>query len=159
MSVTKSRKISSWTLLVLLAVSVIMCIAFFMGGSHMEGTNKAYELTGAFLGWVYALTGLTLAVTLCFAVAGFLRSFKQNSKKALTSLIGVVALILLLVITYAIGNGDPAAMSAVNEDSQEYLTSGWLKTADMVLYSSYALIAATLVLIVWGAIRRNTSKK
>ena len=50
-------------------------------------------------------------------------------------------------------------MSAVNEDSQKYLTAGWLKTADMVLYSSYALIAATLVLIIWGAIRRSLLKK
>ncbi len=159
MSVTKSRKISSWTFLALLVVSVLMCLSLFMGGSHMEGTNKAYELTGAFLGWVYILTGLTLVVTLCFTLIGFFRSFKQDSKKALTGLIGLVALVLLLVITYAIGNGDPAAMSAVNEDSQKYLTAGWLKTADMVLYSSYALIAATIVLIIWGAIRRSTLKK
>ena len=148
MSVTKSRKISSWTFLALLVVSVLMCLSLFMGGSHM-----------AFLGWVYILTGLTLVVTLCFALIGFFRSFKQDSKKALTGLIGLVALVLLLVITYAIGNGDPAAMSAVNEDSQKYLTAGWLKTADMVLYSSYALIAATIVLIIWGAIRRSTLKK
>ena len=98
-------------------------------------------------------------VTLCFALTGFFRSFKQNPKKALTGLIGLVALVLLLVITYAVGNGDPAAMSAVNEDSQKYLTAGWLKTADMVLYSSYALIAGTIVLIIWGAIRRSTLKK
>ena len=153
MSVTKSRKISSWTFLALLVVSVLMCLSLFMGGSHMEGTNKAYELTGAFL------TGLTLVVTLCFALIGFFRSFKQDSKKALTGLVGLVALVLLLVITYAVGNGDPAAMSAVNEDSQKYLTAGWLKTADMVLYSSYALIAGTIVLIIWGAIRRSTLKK
>ena len=156
MSVTKSRKISSWTFLALLVVSVLMCLSLFMGGSHMEGTNKAYELTGAFLGWVYILTGLTLVVTLCFALTGFFRSFKQNPK---TGLIGLVALVLLLVITYAVGNGDPAAMSAVNEDSQKYLTAGWLKTADMVLYSSYALIAGTIVLIIWGAIRRSALKK
>ena len=92
MSVTKSRKISSWTFLALLVVSVLMCVALFMGGSHMEGTNKAYELTGAFLGWVYILTGLTLVVTLCFALTGFFRSFKQNPKKALTGLIGLVLL-------------------------------------------------------------------
>ena len=125
----------------------------------MEGTNKAYELTGAFLGWVYILTGLTLVVTLCFAISGFFRSFKQNPKKALTGLVGLVAPIFILVIPYALRNGDPAAMSAVNEDSQKYLTAGWLKTADMVLYSSYALIAATLVLIIWGAIRRSLLKK
>lgn len=160
MSVTKSRKISNWTFLVLVVISIVMCLAFFLGGSHMEGSNKAYELTGSFLTWVYILTGLTLLVTLVFAISAFAKRFKNNAKDAITSLSGAIGLIILLVVTYLMGNGDATTMTAVNEDSQKYLTEGWLKTADMVLYSSYVLIVVIACLIVWGVIRsRIISKK
>lgn len=159
MSVTKSRKISSWTLLVLLVVSVVMIVALFMGGYHMEGTNKAYEMTGAFLYWAYTLVGLTLIATVCFSVIGFANNFKRDPKKGMTNLVAIIALVVLLGVTYAMGNGDPSSMPNVNEDSQQYLTQGWLKTTDMVLYSSYVLVAAIILAIIWGAISRAVSKK
>ena len=43
MAVTKIRKISSWTLLVLLVVSVAVCLAFFVGGVELDASgNKVY---------------------------------------------------------------------------------------------------------------------
>ncbi len=159
MSVTKSRKISSWVLLILSVISVVMFAMLFLGGYHMEGTNIAYEWTGAFLYWTYILVAVTLLITLCFTLSSFFASFKRNSKKAMSSLLSVVGLFALLGITYAIGDGNAEVMRGVNEDSQKYLTEGWLKTSDMVLYSSYVLICAIIVAMIFGAIRKAVSKK
>lgn len=159
MAVTKSRKISSGVLLLLLVISVVMFVALFLGGSRMEGTNKAYELTGAYLYWAYALVVITLLTTVCFSLSSFFGVFSRNPKKGMTSLLSIVALFVLLGVTYAIGDGSAETMRGVNEDSQKYLTEGWLKTSDMVLYSSYVLVVAIIVAMIWGAIRKAISKK
>ncbi|MDO4722730.1 hypothetical protein [Porphyromonas circumdentaria] len=159
MAVTKSRRISSGVLLLLLAISVVVFVALFMGGSHVEGTNKIYELTGAYLYWAYILAGITLLTTVCFSFSSFFAVFSRNPKKGITSLVSIIALFVLLGVTYAMGDGNAEAMRGVNEDSQKYLTEGWLKTSDMVLYSSYVLIVAIVLAMIWGAIRKAVSKK
>lgn len=65
MAVTKIRKISSWTLLVLIVVSVAVCLAFFVGGVELDASgNKVYANTDLVLYWGYALVALTLIATL-----------------------------------------------------------------------------------------------
>ena len=68
MAVTKIRKVSSTTLLVLLALSVLIFVLFFAGGSELDAKgNKDYAFTGILLYWTYFLFIVTVLATLFFA--------------------------------------------------------------------------------------------
>ena len=62
---------------------------------------------------------------------------------------------MILGITYAIGDGTPMA---VNEDSAQYNTPGWLKIIDMCIYTTYTLVALIIVGVIWGGIRKRLAK-
>ena len=155
MAVTKIRKISSWTLLVLLVVSVAVCLAFFVGGVELDASgNKVYANTDLVLYWGYALVALTLVATLAFSIISLIQGFR-NPKRALQSLLVFIVLIVILGVTYAIGDGTPMS---VNEDSAQYNTPGWLKTIDMCIYTAYTLVALIIVGVIWGGIRKRLAK-
>ena len=153
MAVTKIRKVSSYTLLALSAISILIFILFFAGGSELDAQNNmVYEYTGALLYWTYALFLVTISATLIFACKNFASSFQSNSRGALVSIGGLVAFLALLAITYAIGSGEP--IKGLNEASQSYNTSGWLKVTDMWLYSIYVLFVLTIGAAIWGGISK-----
>ena len=153
MAVTKIRKVSSYTLLILSCISVLIFFLFFLGGSETDAKgNTVYEYTGILLFWTYALFLVTVCATLVFACKNFASTFQTNSRGALVSIGGVVAFLALLAITYAIGSGEP--IKGLNEASQSYNTSGWLKVTDMWLYSTYVLFIVTLGAAVWGSVSK-----
>lgn len=153
MAVTTIRKVSSYTLLALSCVSVLIFFLFFLGGSETDAKgNTVYEYTGTLLYWTYALFLVTISATLIFACKNFASSFQTNSRGALVSIGGLVAFLALLAITYAIGSGEP--IKGLNEASQGYNTSGWLKVTDMWLYSIYVLFFLTIGAAIWGGISK-----
>ena len=153
MAVTKIRKVSSYTLLILSCISVLIFFLFFLGGSETDAKgNTVYEYTGILLFWTYALFLVTVCATLVFACKNFASTFQTNSRGALVSIGGVVAFLALLAITYAIGSGEP--IQGLNESSQAYNTSGWLKVTDMWLYSTYVLFILTVGAAIWGGISK-----
>ena len=153
MAVTKIRKVSSYTLLILPCISVLIFFLFFLGGSETDAKgNTVYEYTGILLFWTYALFLVTVCATLVFACKNFASTFQTNSRGALVSIGGVVAFLALLAITYAIGSGEP--IKGLNEASQSYNTSGWLKVTDMWLYSTYVLFILTVGAAIWGGISK-----
>nr|WP_311472226.1 hypothetical protein [uncultured Porphyromonas sp.] len=153
MAVTKIRKVSSYTLLILSCISVLIFFLFFLGGSETDAKgNTVYEYTGILLFWTYTLFLVTVCATLVFACKNFASTFQTNSRGALVSIGGVVAFLALLAITYAIGSGEP--IKGLNEASQSYNTSGWLKVTDMWLYSTYVLFILTVGAAIWGGISK-----
>lgn len=153
MAVTGIRKVSSYTLLILGAVSVAVFLAFFFGGSEMNDKgNVVYNFTDLLLYWTYALFGVTVLATLFFAFKGFVGSFARNPKSAVMSVSGLVAFIAILGISYAIGSGEPIA--GMNADAQKFNTPGWLKLTDMWLYSTYILFTLSVLAALWGAINK-----
>ena len=153
MAVTKIRKVSSYTLLILSCISVLIFFLFFLGGSETDAKgNTVYEYTGILLFWTYALFLVTVCATLVFACKNFASTFQTNSRGALVSIGGVVAFLALLAITYAIGSGEP--IKGLNEASQSYNTSGWLKVTDMWIYSTYVLFILTVGAAIWGGISK-----
>ncbi len=156
MAITQIRKISSWTLLILIAISAIVLAVFYFGGWHMDGEKKVYEQTGLLLGWTYILFCAVIVITLFFALTALARGFKNNPKKAMGSLLSVVALVALVVISYAIGSTEE--LTTLNVDSQKYNTPSWLKLSDMWLYTTYVLGFCTVAAVVWGSIRKSIKR-
>ena len=67
-----------------------------------------------------------------------------------------LAIILMLVITYSMGDGTP--LTTLNADSQTYNTSFWLKCTDMWIMSSIVLFVLIIVAIAAGAVKKMMSK-
>ena len=141
----------------LLAVSLIVFCVFIFGGSAMEGDYRVYNNTGLLLYWTYAMVCLTAVVALIFALTGFFKSFANNRKGALAGLAFLGLLVVIFVISFAIGSSTP--LPGLNEDSQQYNTSGWLKSVDMFLYTIYALGGLTILAVLWNALKSAVSKK
>ncbi|MDY6121794.1 MAG: hypothetical protein SPI72_01745 [Porphyromonas sp.] len=149
MAVTKIRKLSSWTLLAAMAISVIVLLAFFLGGSEMDGAHKIYNFTDGLLYWTYAIFFITAVVAVVFALTGLARSFKTNARKAMISVGSVVLLAVVMIVSYALGGTNPLALNA---DSAAYNTPEMLRLTDMWLFTIYVMFALVLLAIVWGAI-------
>ena len=153
MAVTKIRKVSSTTLLVLLALSVLIFVLFFAGGSELDAKgNKDYTFTGTLLYWTYFLFIATVVATIFFAGRSIATNKTKDAVARKSNLISTVVLVVSLVLGYLIGSGE--AIKGLNEASQAYNTSGWLKVTDMWLYSTYVLFILTVGAAIWGGISK-----
>ena len=157
MAVTKIRKLSSWTLLIISIISVIVLGIFFGGGVEDPSAEiKNYIYTGLLLDWTYVVFAVTLIALAVLALWQFASVLKTNPKSALRSLIVVVLFALLLIITYSMGDGTP--LTTLNADSQTYNTPFWLKATDMWIQSSLVLFIAIILVVCAGTVKRILNK-
>jgi len=157
MAVTKIRKMSSWTLLIVSLISIVVLGMFFGGGITNPGEEmKAYVYTGLLLNWTSALFFVTIISTVLFAVWQFLTLLKTNAKSAIMSLVVLVCFVAVLFITYTMGDATPLA--GLNADSQVYNTPGWLKITDMWIMSTIVLLVLIVACVVWGSVKRIMGK-
>lgn len=156
MAVTRNRRISSWTLLIISVVSVIVLGMFYFGGVSNPGqTPKNPVYTGLLINWIYVLFLLAVAATIIFAIWQFISLFKENPKSAIVSLGVIVAFFALLFITYSVGNGTPLNLVGYKG---EFNVPFWLKITDMWLYTSYVLIALIVLSVIAGSVKKALSK-
>lgn len=149
----KYELISKYSLIGLLILGVVVAVVFFFGGNEAEGLEVAGDIltipsfTGLFLGWNYFLFGLAILATLVFVVAGFAQQFKQDSKKALSTLCVLVTFVLLFVVCWFLGSGDKIEIIGYDgTDNQGF----WANLADMMMFACYALVCGTVGALVWG---------
>ena len=151
MAVTGIRKTSSYTFLTLVAISVIVCALFLFGGSKLDmKDNKVYAYTDVLLYWTYALGILSVVAVLYFVIKGFVSELSASPSGALKAIAGPIALIVLLLVTYAIGDTTPLKL---NEEAQRFNAPFWLKFSDMWIYSVYVLLFLTIVAAIAGAVK------
>lgn len=157
MAVTKIRKLSSWTLLIISLITIAVLGMFFGGGvEDPAAENKNYIYTDLLLNWTYVVFFITIVVLAVLAVWQFSSILKTNPKSALTSLIVLVLFALLLIITYSMGDGIP--LTTLNADAQTYNTSFWLKATDMWIQSTIVLFVAIVAVICAGTVKRIMNK-
>lgn len=157
MAVTKIRKISSSVLLIVAIIAVVVFVAFIFGG-YIDPTAAKPEprFTDLLLYLSYGVFIVAVLVMLGFALWGFVLNLRTNPKKALGGLVVVVALAVLLGVTYAVGSTEHLPLSA---DFQQYNTDSYLKLSDMWLYSIYAVFGITIAAMIWGAVRTSVQTK
>ena len=153
MAVTKIRKMSSWTLLIVSLISLVVLGMFFGGGVVNPGEEMIeYVHTGLLLNWTSALFFITIISMVLFAIWQFITLLKVNPKSAVTSLVVVVAFAAMMFITYSIGDATP--LNGLNADSQEFNTAGWLKITDLWIMSTVVLLVLIIACVVWGSVKR-----
>lgn len=157
MAVTKIRKISSWTLLICALISIVVFGMFYAGGvvdSTVENPEPIY--TGLLLDWMYVLFIATIVCTVIFAVMQFVSLLKSNAKSAVTSLIVLVLFVVMLFLTYSIGDTTP--LPRINADSAEFNVPFWLKITDMWIYSTVVLLVLIVIAVIAGSVKKMLNK-
>lgn len=150
MAVTKIRRISSWTFLGSIIISLIVIALFILGGQVASDQKIIADLsqpayTDLMLYWAYALLVVTIVVLVLFAILGFFQNLKLNRKGALGSLLVLVGLAALLGISYSIGSGELLNIPGYEGADNNPQT---LKMTDMWIYSMYIMLAISIIAIV-----------
>ena len=108
----------------------------------------------ALLYLMYALFGIAIAATVIAAVFQFGAALKDNPASAIKSLLGLVLLVVVLIIAWAMGSGTPMNIPGYEGTDNVYF---WLKLTDMFLYSIYILLFVTVVAIIVSGIKKKLS--
>ncbi|MCD8270066.1 MAG: hypothetical protein LUD46_17535 [Parabacteroides sp.] len=157
MAVTKIRKISSWTLLIVAIVSLIVLGMFYAGGIVDPAAEMKEPIyTGLLINWTSVLFFVTIISTIFFALWQFITLLKTDAKSAITSLVVVVVFAAILFITYSMGDATP--LKGLNADSQTYNTPLWLKVTDMWIQSTIVLMVLIVAAVVWSSVKRMLNR-
>ena len=148
------NKIPALVLWICMSITLILSVLFYIAHiNHPEDTDSAP--TVALLNWLYVLLFLTLFAALLFAVFYFLRQWKMYPKKVLQFVTGIIAIGLMLLLTFLCGSGKPLSLVGYKGNENSY---SWLKITDMWLYSIYILLAlgffALLAGILWSYFKK-----
>ncbi|MBC8616359.1 hypothetical protein H8788_01260 [Parabacteroides faecis] len=157
MAVTKIRKMSSWTLLIVSIISLVVLGMFYAGGVVDPAAEMKEPIyTGLLINWTSVLFFVTIISTILFAIWQFVTLLKTNAKSAVTSLIVVVVFAAILFISYSIGDATP--LKGLNADSQVYNVPMWLKVTDMWIWSTVVLMILIVAAVVWGSVKRMLNR-
>lgn len=143
-----TEKILNITTIVMFVITVVLLGMFMFGG---EVPNQQYPTpvyTASLLNWSYILFAVAAISALIFpAVRLFTRP-----KEAMKSFIGLLALVVLVLLAYAMADGTP--MNIVGYSGPDNVPSR-LIFSDTILYTMYFLcIAVVLAIAATEIIRR-----
>lgn len=150
MAVTQIRKISSWTFLASIIISLVVIALFLLGGQVAPDQKIVADLsqpiyTDMMLYWAYVLLIVTIVALVLFAIIGFFQNMKHNRKGALSSLLVLVGIAALFGITYTIGSGELLHIPGYEGTDNNPTT---LKVTDMWLYSMYIMLGLSIFAII-----------
>ena len=95
---------------------------------------------------------ITVCVTVLAAIFQFVSNFMDSPKEAVKSLIGIIALVVLLIVSWSMGSGEALVLPGYDgTDNVPF----WLKLTDMFLYSIYFMMGALILLIFGFSIRKK----
>jgi FtsH-binding integral membrane protein len=120
-----------------------------------EGEVEVPNYENEFLLCTYFLLGIAILVTLCAAGATFVNNCKYNPRKAIMSVVVLIAFVGLFVACWYLGSGEKLTIVGYEGDDNE---GAWVQMADMVIYACYFLIAATLGAMAWGYVYTKSLK-
>lgn len=145
------QKVSGTVLYVMLAITLVILGMFFFGGETpldqrlVAGTAMEEPAqTDALIYWMYILFGIAVIITIAAAIYQFVTGFIDSPMTAIKSLLGLILIIVVLVISWAMGSDQPLVMPGY--DGAENVPF-WLKLTDMFLYTIYIMMGAMILLI------------
>lgn len=155
-------RISYYTLYAMFAIILIVMALFYLGGDasgdalvpEMDPEMWQPAQTDALLYLMYVLFGVAIAATVIAAIFQFGAALKDNPAGAIKSLLGLVLLVVVMVVAWAMGSGTP--MNIPGYDGTDNVPF-WLKITDMFLYSIYILLFVTVVAIIVSGIKKKIS--
>ena len=149
----KTTKFIQFLMYGLLGVSVIMIIAFYFGGTDSitfaSGKEYAYpSFTDNMIYWTYALFGVALITSLVFPLI----SMAGNIKSAKNTLIGIVALFVVIGVAYVLASG---AMPTFHNAEKFNITESISKNVGTMLFTTYLLGGIAILGIVFSSFSKS----
>ncbi|MDA3954823.1 MAG: hypothetical protein PF485_14340 [Bacteroidales bacterium] len=139
------NKILRIALIVLFSISALFTLLFYAGGEEINGVPR---FTNLFIVWAYVLTGIAVGFTVIFPVIQMI----TNPKNAKKGLLGIAALVVIIVIAYALASGE--VLGIKNPDLVKYDVHSTLKFAGMMLYSIYILAFVAIVSMAYSEVSK-----
>lgn len=115
------------------------------------GTVGAAMGVNVMLIYTYIIFALAIIIAVVFPVINII----SNPKGAMRSLIGLIAMIVIFLVSYLLASDAPVPNPAENGFFDDPVT---LKLTDVGLYAGYAMFAIVIVVILWGEIRSAIKK-
>jgi hypothetical protein len=106
------------------------------------------KILDANLIWAYVLVAIAAVLALSFPIV---RAFKSK-KSFLRLLVVVVGVVVLIGVCYLLAPGTPVYLNFEVSDRT-------FKFTDTALFVAYALFGASIIALIWSAIRNSTIKK
>ncbi|MDR0893090.1 MAG: hypothetical protein LBN24_10830 [Mediterranea sp.] len=155
-------KVSYYVLYAIFAVILVVLGVFYLGGDAQgaeviagvdpEMWQPAHTDTLIYL--MYGLFYLAVALTVIAALYQFGAALKDNPGGAIRSLLGLVLLVVVMLIAWAVGDGTPMNIPGYDGTDNVYF---WLKVTDMFLYAIYILLCVTILAMLFSAIKKRLS--
>ena len=156
MSVTKIRKTSSWTLLAITLISLVVLGIYYFGGVVDPAAEMVEPIyTGLLLNWTYAVFAATIIALVFFALWDIAALVQHDPKAAVMPLGVLAASAAILIIAYSMGYGTPLNLLGYEGTHN---TEFWLKLTDMWLYTTYILMGLIFVSLIYFSIRKVLSR-
>lgn len=144
----KFDKILKILTIAIFVVTLVLLGLLFFGGDVPNQLYKTPVYTGELLGWAYILFFICAGLSLIFPLFNLV----TNPQKAIKSIVGIVALVVIVLISYSLSDGTPLVMAGY--DGSQNVPS-MLKFSDTMIYMMYILGAgAILAIIVTEVIRK-----
>ena len=161
MAVKTIRRISSWTLYIVVFINIAVFGIFFFGGEMKEILvpniwNPVY--IGTLITWLYILLGLCITSMLAFGLTQFINKLIHNPKASLQTFAVFAGVGLLLFLAYYFADDTPFPMTSINEDTRQFNVEFWLKVIDMWIFSIIGLISIAAAVIIWGSLKKSFGK-
>ncbi|HKM12169.1 MAG TPA: hypothetical protein PL115_07925 [Bacteroidales bacterium] len=128
----------------LFAISIVLIIVFYT----TQTGSMDDKILDANLIWAYVLVAIAAVLAVIFPLA---KAFK--TKKGFLRLLAVIVGVVVLVGgCYLLAPGTPI-------DLNFEVSARTFKLTDTALFVTYALIGASIIALLWSAIRNSTIKK
>lgn len=158
------NKVSSVVLWAIILITLVVLGLFYFGGETpveerlvADTSMSEPKFTDAIMYWMYFLLAFAAVATVVSAIASFASEFKTSPKSALQGMMGLGGLVLVLIISWILGSGEP--MDILGYDGTDNSDYFWLKTSDMFIIGVYILMGLMILLMLgFGIINKIKNK-
>lgn len=133
-------KYSKYIQYLLFAVSIVLLAVFYL--THTGSTTD--KILDVNLFWAYALIGIGAVLALIFPLA---KAFKTK-KGFITLLILIAGVVVVIGGCYLLAPGTPIELN-------QEVSAATFKFTDTALYVTYVFVAASIIALLWSAIRNS----
>jgi hypothetical protein len=142
------NKIPSVVLWLCTTTTLILSIWFYIAFINQSVDAESPQIS-ALIFLPFLLLIVIICAGLVFSLFHYIRIWKENPKKAVRSIVIIIACGLLLTITCTSGSGNPLPLTGYKGNENTYF---WLKITDMWLYSIYILLSLGLLTLIGGIV-------
>ncbi len=150
-----NNKISSIVLIALMAITLVICGFFYLGGEESvpttAGDTDAPVYTSMMISWAYVLIIIAAVATLAFAILVFISKASYNPKSVIVPLITTLVLGVLLLATYFGADTTPISIIGYEGSHEPSI----YRLTNMCITSAVVLAAVATFVTLFGFLAKK----